>query len=59
LTLLLSDKLGLETTGVTSKVQNEDAEKLRAEIRKSLSEKKTDIANEGPVNPPTPPEKKA
>jgi uncharacterized membrane protein YqiK len=45
LTLLLSDKLGLETTGAPTKVKSEDADRLRAEIRKSLSEKKEDTAD--------------
>lgn len=40
LTLLLSDKLGLEGTTVSNKPKNEDAERLRSEIRQSLSEKK-------------------
>mgnify|MGYP001331220633 CR=1 FL=1 len=40
LTLLLSDKLGLEGTTISNKPKNEDAERLRNEIRQSLSEKK-------------------
>ena len=56
LTLLLSDKLGLEVTGSTPKVQSEDAERLRNEIRKSLSEKKDDSAA---GTTPAAPDKKA
>jgi uncharacterized membrane protein YqiK len=40
LTLLLSDKLGLEGTTISNKPKNEDAERLRNEIRQGLSEKK-------------------
>jgi len=39
LTLLLSDKLNLEVSGSTARPQNEEAEKLRTEIRQSLSAK--------------------
>lgn len=53
LTLLLSDKLNLEVTGSTQRVRNEDAEKLRSEIRQSLSEKsETPLEPEKPVEPP-------
>ena len=45
LTMLLSDKLGLETAGAPTKVKSEDADRLRAEIRKSLSEKKEDSSD--------------
>jgi uncharacterized membrane protein YqiK len=48
LTLLLSDKMNLEVTGNSQRVRNEDAEKLRAEIRQSLSEKKDDGKVETP-----------
>jgi uncharacterized membrane protein YqiK len=60
LTLLLSDKLGLETTGAPQKVQSEDADRLRAEIRKSLSEKKEE-SDKGTHAAPAPaaPDKKA
>jgi hypothetical protein len=52
LTLLLSDKLNLEVTGSTQRVRNEDAEKLRMEIRQSLSEKKDEGKAEiPPVEP--------
>jgi uncharacterized membrane protein YqiK len=60
LTLLLSDKLGLETTGATPKVQSEDADRLRAEIRKSLSEKKEEPDKGTPAaSALTTPDKKA
>lgn len=52
LTLLLSDKLNLEVTGSTQRVRNEDAEKLRAEIRQSLSDKKEPPASEAPTTTP-------
>ena len=52
LTLLLSDKLNLEVTGGTQRVRNEDAEKLRAEIRQSLSDKKELPASEAPEAKP-------
>jgi uncharacterized membrane protein YqiK len=48
LTLLLSDKMNLEVTGSSQRLRNEDAEKLRAEIRQSLSEKKDDGKVETP-----------
>jgi uncharacterized membrane protein YqiK len=53
LTLLLSDKLGLEGTTVSNKPKNEEAERLRSEIRQGLSEKK-----EPPVTGDSKPEKK-
>jgi uncharacterized membrane protein YqiK len=59
LTLLLSDKLGLETTGANPKVQSEDAERLRAEIRKSLSEKPEDPNKGSSTATPSAAEKKA
>jgi uncharacterized membrane protein YqiK len=49
LTLLLSDKLNLGVSGESAREKNEDAEKLRAEIRQSLSEKKEDVAGEKPA----------
>jgi len=52
LTLLLSDKLNLEVTGGTQRVRNEETEKLRAEIRQSLSEKKELPASESPEAKP-------
>jgi uncharacterized membrane protein YqiK len=59
LTLLLSDKLGLESSGAPTKVQSEDAERLRAEIRKSLSEKQEDPNKGTPITSPAAPDKKA
>lgn len=49
LTLLLSDKLNLEVSGSTARPQNEEAEKLRTEIRQSLSAK-----TETPLEPEAP-----
>lgn len=45
LTLLLSDKLNLSVSGETGKERNPEADKLREEIRQSLSEKR-----EGPAD---------
>lgn len=45
LTLLLSDKLNLSVDDKSAKAKNKDAEKLREEIRKSLSEKKAPPAD--------------
>lgn len=45
LTLLLSDKLNLSVDDKSAKTKNKDAEKLREEIRKSLSEKKAPPAD--------------
>jgi hypothetical protein len=42
LTLLLSDKLNLQVNDKTPKEANPEAEKLRQEIRRSLSEKPQD-----------------
>jgi uncharacterized membrane protein YqiK len=42
LTLLLSDKLGLEVTAKTGKEPSPEAERLRNEIRQGLTEKRTD-----------------
>lgn len=52
LTLLLSEKLGLEGTTVASKPKNEDAEKLRQEIRQSLNEKKEPPAQDNSAPAP-------
>ena len=54
LTLLLSDKLDLDVTGETTKVQSQDADRLRNEIRQSLTEKKEDPANGATPTPPDP-----
>ena len=40
LTLLLSDKLGVQVTGDREREPNPDADRLRDEIRKNLMEKK-------------------
>jgi len=55
LTLLLSDKLNLSVTGETAgKERSPEAEKLRSEIRQSLSEKRVEPGSES-----KPPEAKA
>ncbi|MCJ7696233.1 MAG: SPFH domain-containing protein [Anaerolineaceae bacterium] len=53
LTLLLSDKLNLEVTGSMQRERNEDTQKLRDEIRQSLSEKVETPEPETPVAPPS------
>ncbi len=50
LTLLLSDKLNLAVTGEAKKEQNPEIDRLRDEIRKSLSEKRDEIP--GATTPP-------
>jgi hypothetical protein len=56
LTLLLSDKLGLEVKGDVSKERSPEAERLRSEIRQSLMEKPSENKPQPPVTPnaPTP-----
>jgi len=52
LTLLLSDKLGVQVTGNQKRESNPEADRLREEIRKSLSEKREDASNQpGPAAP--------
>ena len=46
LTLLLSDKLGVQVTGNQKRESNPEADRLREEIRKSLSEKREDASNQ-------------
>ena len=50
LTLLLSDKLNLAVTGEPKKEQNPEIDRLRGEIRKSLSEKRDETP--GAATPP-------
>jgi len=52
LTLLLSDKLNLGVTGESLKERSQDADKLRSEIRQSLSEK-SEVPGNGNTPPPT------
>ena len=47
LTLLLSDKLNLEVSAA-QRQPSEETEKLKEEIRKSLTEKKVDPDNQAP-----------
>ncbi len=54
LTLLLSDILNRSVSGETSKERSPEADKLREEIRQSLSEKR-----QAPDAGTTPPETKA
>jgi len=54
LTLLLSDKLNLAVTGEVKKEQNPEIDRLRGEIRKSLSEKRDETPDAA-----TPPDAKA
>ena len=60
LTLLLSDKLGVQVTGDQKSEPNPEADRLRDEIRKGLSEKREDAmpaapSGTGAMPPATPP----
>jgi uncharacterized membrane protein YqiK len=54
LTLLLSDKLGLDVKGEVAKEHSPEAERLRNEIRQNLMEKPADSTSQPPVAPATP-----
>jgi uncharacterized membrane protein YqiK len=48
LTMLLSDKLGVQVTGEQKRESNPEADRLREEIRKGLSEKREDALQSQP-----------
>jgi hypothetical protein len=55
LTLLLSDKLGLQVTAEQQKREpNPDADRLREQIRQSMAEKRDDKSQTGPAQPAQP-----
>jgi hypothetical protein len=53
LTLLLSDKLNLEVTAAPAKERSEEAQKLRDEIRQSMTERR-DASPSAPTGPQKP-----
>lgn len=48
LTMLLSDKMGVDVSGERKRERSEEVEKLRSEIRKNMSEKREDFSVKGP-----------